>query len=220
MDFGTLQSRISAKTGNYAGFTTQQIKDAINDSIFEICKKFNVFPNYKDANISVVANTRTYNLPSDFRSEEYLALVSNDALIKPPLVKSYKERLHQFDRQDYLSDSIKGQPKFYIINDNTISLYPLPDTSYTLKLFYKFFFATLVQSTDRNYLTDKHPFPIIYYALSLLYDDVGTDEQVGKYRMLYNQAEREMLIYERYREEHQTVQDNQFYLPNINPLKW
>jgi hypothetical protein len=75
--------------------------------------------------------------------------------------------------------SLTGMPKVYTIINNNIHFYPVPDATYSVKMFYYKQFDSLTNDTDTNDVLTFHPdvylFGSLYFAHSFIR---GIDQQI------------------------------------------
>ena len=115
-----------------------------------------------ETTISVVANNATPTMPADFGKVIALGDDTNSTEL-------------EFFRADELqletigSLTATGQPLIYYFVGNTLKLYPVPDSSYTLTLKYIKTFTPLTADTDVPALPNNHRL-IVLGALVSAYD--------------------------------------------------
>ncbi len=132
---------------NFGYFTKTQIDVWLNNAQAEVQKmllqakaNFYVTP----VQTTLVVNQADYVIPSDFMVEHRLEVVISGAPPNEDVVPLAPMTLNQ---QDMVPNRI-GTPQFYFLKKNRIRVYPAPDTALTMRLYYSYSVANMVNSTD------------------------------------------------------------------------
>ncbi len=139
----TVVQRINAKVGLDETITafsyndeSQLIVDYINDALLELwtCEVIKPFFNIKNGSISLVSNTRLYDVASDalalevfdwsFRNDS-----DNNTAPQLATLEFIKE-----NKPNYETDT--GKPQYIYIEGSQLGIYPLPDAAYALDYIY------------------------------------------------------------------------------------
>jgi hypothetical protein len=115
-----------------------------------------------EADVSVTAGDDTPTMPTDFG--KVIALGDNTNSIE---LEFWRADELQLETIGALTDT--GQPLVYYFVGNTLKLYPVPDSAYTLKLKYVKTFTPLEADTDVPALPNNHRV-IVLGALVSAYD--------------------------------------------------
>lgn len=88
---------------------------------------------------------QNYALPTDF-----VKLMRLERLVSGTGDTAYYERLYPMTRneQDLLLYNTSGAPNNFVINKTTFSLFPVPDTEYTLHLWYAYRVVDMVSDNE------------------------------------------------------------------------
>ena len=120
---------------------------------------------------TITANAETTNLPSGFLGVASIYLDNNK---KYPLQYVTPEQAFNM-----YGSSVTGQPEVYTIISGKMHFYPMPDSSYTIKLYYYKTFDPLVSDADTNDVLTNHSdvylFGSLYFAHSFIR---GIDPQI------------------------------------------
>lgn len=107
---------------------------------------------------NALVDTRYTSLPQDFIDAVRLQITSPGGVQRLELISNSE----LMDKRA-LTDTA-GKPRFYVINDGTIEVYPTPDQDYTLEMTY---IASLpdLETNSTNWLLTYHPDCYLYGAL-------------------------------------------------------
>lgn len=96
------------------------------ESYYTICAEF-----------STVVNQRDYALPSDFFQLDKLELITSGSGDTASTRRLEPIQRTEIDTLNYnLANTSSGEPFNYVLNKNTYSLYPVPDVSKVMRLWY------------------------------------------------------------------------------------
>jgi hypothetical protein len=107
---------------------------------------------------NATVDTRYTSLPQDFIDAVRLQITSPGGVQRLELISNSE----LMDKRA-VSD-IAGKPRFYVINDGTIEMYPTPDQDYTLEMVYISSLPDL-ETNSTNWLLTYHPDCYLYGAL-------------------------------------------------------
>ena len=131
---------------------------------------------------TITANDESESLPSGFLGVNSIYI---DGGTKQPL--SYITPQTAFSSN---LGSLSGMPSSYSIINDKIHFYPIPGSSYSVKMYYYKQFSTLVNDTDTNDILSNHP--DIYLFGSLYFSNTfirGIDPNITKeWLNYYNNA--------------------------------
>tara|TARA_Y100000768_G_C23963533_1_gene676687 strand:+ start:1022 stop:1660 length:639 start_codon:yes stop_codon:yes gene_type:complete len=109
---------------------------------------------------SITADAESENLPDGFLGINAIYVERS-----PKVALQYVTPSQAFDM---FGSSLTGMPKVYTIINDKIHFYPIPDSSYTVKMYYYKQFAPLVNDSDANDILTNHPdcylFGSLYFA--------------------------------------------------------
>lgn len=107
---------------------------------------------------NALVDTRYTSLPQDFIDAVRLQITEPGGVQRLELISNSE----LMDKRA-LTDTA-GKPRFYVINDGTIEVYPTPDQDYTLEMTY---IASLpdLETNSTNWLLTYHPDCYLYGAL-------------------------------------------------------
>lgn len=132
---------------NFGYFTRTQIDTFLNNAQTEVQKillqsrsNFYLTP----VQTSLIVNQRDYVLPADFMVLNRLEVVLTGT---PPTEDVLPLAPMTLNQQDLVPNRT-GTPQFYYLKKNRISVFPTPDTTLTLRLFYSYAVSNMVNSTD------------------------------------------------------------------------
>lgn len=94
---------------------------------------------------TLVPSQSEYILPSDFRKVNRLEVITQGTA--PNESKIVLESI-SLQQQDILSNSTIGVPNAYVLKKNRLILFPAPDNTYVLRLWYSYRIADMVNDTD------------------------------------------------------------------------
>ena len=120
---------------------------------------------------TISADAETESLPTGF-----LGINSIYVDRSPKVALAYVTPSQAFDMY---GSSLTGMPKVYTIINDKIHFYPVPDSTYSVKMYYYKQFDALVNDTDTNDVLTYHPdvylFGSLYFAHSFIR---GIDQQI------------------------------------------
>lgn len=136
--------------GTTSGFYSDtDLKTLINDGNQRLNRAIiNIQPQFFtiSATFPTVANTKRYTLPTDFQKMVRLEHVNtSDA---SDIEKISEIRFPRVEVQGIWPVTQTGKPLRYFINSTHIEFVPIPDTVYTIRIFYDNAKATLVADSD------------------------------------------------------------------------
>ena len=169
-----LRSRISNKlsAGNLVDPTSAEIDDQIN-SVIKFYSSDEFWFNEQIVSLTATTDSAVLTgLPADFQQEivpNGLVLIDNS--IPHPLTKITPA---EYDSMD---SGTTGLPNRYIYRAGNFELLNYPDQAYTINLFYRKNYATLVNDDDTNDFTNYAERLIEYKTLSDLFGDYKDDDK-------------------------------------------
>lgn len=101
---------------------------------------------------SLVINQREYVLPIDFKKLHRLEVIVSGTTPNEDVVPLQPITLNQQD----LVPNKTGQPAFYYVKKNRLVLYPAPDTTLNLRLYYSYRVADMTLDTDEPDLPEEY----------------------------------------------------------------
>jgi len=132
---------------NFGYFTQTQINVWLNNAQVEVQKLLlQAKTNYyvTPVQTTLVVNQNDYVLPSDFMVEHRLEIVTSGT---PPNEAISVVAPMTINQQDLVPNQT-GTPQFYFLKKNRIRLSPSPDTALTMRLYYSYLVANMVNLTD------------------------------------------------------------------------
>jgi hypothetical protein len=93
---------------------------------------------------STVVNQQVYALPSDF-----IQVIRLDYITQGSGTTATTQKLMPItpNQVDLITD-VSGDPQFYVLQKNSIALYPTPNAVKTLHLYYSYYVADMVNGSD------------------------------------------------------------------------
>lgn len=126
-DFGTLQAKILDDINR--DDMTAQVQDAIVAAVKFYDKKSSYWFQEERVETTVVPNQAYYSLPDDYHSKMLMTLTEDSDTYKvSPKDMGYIEENYE---------GFTARPCYFALWDNQIRLYPTPDQTATLNLFYQ-----------------------------------------------------------------------------------
>lgn len=130
-------------------WSDEEITRWINEANNELTEKAKV--EAAPYTFTTTANTSNYSLPSDLYQIKLIKI--NDNKIYPASV-------------DVLNSSVIGFPIYYVVFNNQLYFYPIPDDTYTVRLYYYKKANQLVNTTDVPVLPERYHYLLKLYAIS------------------------------------------------------
>ncbi len=97
-----------------------------------------------------VASNEFVTVPTDYLSTYSFAVTDGSGILSYMLNKEY-----EFIQTSYPDNTIEGLPRFYaIVDDDTIQVAPVPDSTYAIEIFY-FYLPTSIVSSQNTWLGDN-----------------------------------------------------------------
>jgi hypothetical protein len=170
MQFSEMQSRVQTLLGESSGdfYTLSEIKDEINDACINIARDTEELLTYSE--ISTVASTQQYTLPTDFLKLKRVDLVVTSSDVRALYFKTSIE-FHNYS--EGAADKT-GTPEIYKLELGAVSttnpfpgdiwLYPIPDAVYTLRVYYYQKPSILSNDGDTTELPEQAHKAVCYLA--------------------------------------------------------
>lgn len=130
-------------------WSDEEITRWINEANNELTEKAKV--EAAPYTFTTTANTSNYSLPSDLYQIKLIKI--NDNKIYPASI-------------DVLNSSVIGFPIYYVVFNNQLYFYPIPDDTYTVRLYYYKKANQLVNTTDVPVLPERYHYLLKLYAIS------------------------------------------------------
>lgn len=132
---------------NAGYFTRPKVKQWINNGQREVQKRLSkAAEGYHEisAQTTCVANQSDYALPADYRKSHRLVIVNN-----PGTANEDEEQLDPITmNQQNMIGNQAGRPAAYFLKKERLVLCPKPDTTYTLRLYYSYRVADMVEDAE------------------------------------------------------------------------
>lgn len=152
MNFLQMQVRLSYLLDdvNNGYFTTLQNKRALNDAQMEVQKRLiNAGAQWytKCVQADLVVDQNCYTVPTDFLKLHRLEVITDETNNLSYMVQQITMNQQDGYKLNWSTTAI-GNPAVYFIKKNALTLYPIPNTVYPLKLNYSYLVADMVNDTD------------------------------------------------------------------------
>ena len=121
------------------------ITGLINDSYFEIARRFRHRRMQSDATITTTSGTNEYGLESDYFWMDVVRDETNNENLLSRTLAFIQSR----------NDGVNSQPLYWATQDYNIILSPTPDNAYTIRTWYFARPSRLVDPTDRSVFEDE-----------------------------------------------------------------
>ncbi len=121
------------------------ITGLINDSYFEVARRFRHRRMQRDSTFTTVSGTNEYGLPSDYFWMDLVRDETNNENLLPRSLAFIQS----------LNDGVNSQPLYWTTQDYNVILGKTPDGAYTLRRWYFARPARLADSTDRSVFEDE-----------------------------------------------------------------
>ena len=131
---------------------------------------------------NAIADTQYTALPSDFLEPVRFVLKAT-----PPSPVELIGQGEMMDRRMAASDTA-GKPRYYVLTDGTIELFPTPDQDYTLEMVYYSDIDKLSASNTSNWVLQYHPDAYLYGALVHSAPFLGEDARMQTWAALFQNA--------------------------------
>ena len=147
LSFGGFTEAVTAALGHPPEdlVSTNEIAGVINDSYFEVARRFRHRRMQSDATITTVSGTNEYALESDYF---WMRVVRDETNNENLLSKS-------LDFIQSRNDGINSQPLYWATEDYNIILSPTPDDAYTIRTWYMARPARLRDPADSSVFEDE-----------------------------------------------------------------
>lgn len=188
--YSKLQSDISdeinrtdliADVTEFGGGTIEgAIKRAIANAEKRILRRLKTTPFEASTTLTTTSSVETVNIPADFKS------VKTAFLNTSPITTLAKKDLSQLYADD-LSQTL-GKPNSYAAFGTKFYLRPMPDNTYSMKLFYSQSVDPLSSSVSSNAILVNYPDLLKYGALVELSPYVRDDERIQIWKGFFDEA--------------------------------
>jgi hypothetical protein len=156
-----------------------QVRDFINDTYFEMLQKLKSQRFLKQATVTTINGTASYNLASD---AEINALLG-DSVIETGNGQALRETDYTYPLTH--GTNATGKPNCFYRAGNQIVLYPTPDATYTVQYSYLIKPANLNADSDTPQLPAEWEKVLILGAQARLEKFLGEPESAEQSYMLY-----------------------------------
>ena len=112
------------------GATVISIDEELRSVLYDISTRDDFI--LKSGTVTGVDGTQSYSLPNDVKHVETVA-VNEGNLLDPISFNDYQMKIEDTD------SPTEDEPQEYAIRDTTIYFYPIPDTTYTINVYYSIF---------------------------------------------------------------------------------
>lgn len=166
-------------------FTSSVLNQYLNDALSEIGAKAQYYGEEAEATMACTAGTSTYTF-------------SQLGLVDPTKIRSVRltqptQELALIDLKDIdRSTEVRGVPYGYAMNGQGITIYPTPDSSYTLKVRYWRILPALTQDTDSPALPPRYHRSLTYYAIARCFEREDDVQQARYYDEKWEQTVRNL----------------------------
>lgn len=155
-------------------FSPTVLNQYLNDALAELCSKALYYGDESEATIVLTAGSGTYSFNS-FGLGDLTKIRS--LRISDPQQDLTMMDLRDIDRMTPAS----GTPYCYALNGAGITVYPTPDSAYTLKVRYWGLLPALVNDTDTPGLPPRHHRSLTYYAIARCFEREDDPQQAQYY---------------------------------------
>ena len=125
--------------------SANEIAGVINDSYFEVARRFRHRRMQSDETITTVSGTNEYGLPSDYFWMRVVRDETNNENLLSRSLAFIQSR----------NDGVNSQPLYWATEDYNIILSPTPDDAYTIRLWFMARPARLSDPADKSVLEDE-----------------------------------------------------------------
>jgi len=155
-------------------FSAGVLNQYINDAISELSAKAQYYGEEAEATTTLTGGTGTYSFSS-------LSLV-DPTKIRSVRLTSPLQELSLIDLRDIdRSTTVTGVPYCYALNGQGLTVYPTPDSSYTLKVRYWRLLPALSQDTDTPALPPRYHRALTFYAIARCFEREDDVQQAQYY---------------------------------------
>lgn len=166
-------------------FTSSVLNQYLNDALSELCAKAQYYGEEAEATMILTAGVSTYTFSQ-------LGLVDPTKLrsvrIPDPLQELSLIDLRDIDR----SVDTSGLPYCYAMNGQGITVFPKPDSSYTLKVRYWRILPALSFDTDTPALPPRYHRSLTYYAIARCFEREDDVQQAQYYDAKWQETVRSL----------------------------
>ena len=119
--------------------TIMDIDEELRSTLYDISSRDDFI--LESGTVTTVDGTASYSLPTDFKHLD-VAAVSSGNLLEPMTFNDYQRYIED------ASSPTEGEPRYYAVRDKTVYFYPVPDTVYTVNIYYSNFHADSVDTIE------------------------------------------------------------------------
>ena len=142
--------------------SVQRLTGFLNDAYYDICSREPWPFLEKSTTVDTVAGTDTLSVPSDFNKALRLVIDSQAQYLEPARLDDVTSRF-----AGLLTNT--GLPFLYYFIGDTVKVYPIPDSAYTVTLRYMAVPTELSNNDDTPILPSRHHRAIVLGALVAAY---------------------------------------------------
>jgi len=155
-------------------FTPAVLNQYLNDAQSELCSKALYYGEESEATVTLTAGTGTYSFSA-------LGLVDVTKL-RTVRITNPQQELSLIDLRDIdRSTTSSGLPYCYAMNGGGITVFPTPDSGYSLKVRYWRILPPLTQDTDVSALPPRYQRSLTYYAIARCFEREDDVQQAQYY---------------------------------------
>lgn len=159
----------------------------INNAQKKVLNRANFWFLHTTATLTFNQGDNVEDLPTDFKSEDIVSIYKDNAW-------------HELDyvswddvRKD-MQTLTQGQPKQWLVEQNTLVLWPIPDATYTVQLDYWKFLPDLVAAGLSNSLLDNYPEILESWATGKAFMKLREFEDAKEWMALFDMQLRELVV--------------------------
>lgn len=168
MNLGEMLVSLRRQLGNptTTDVTDTVLTDTINTAYQEIVSKYNFRRVKQLCRFDTVQGQSTYNLPAGV-----------DAVLKVRNSTSDRRLEKWGDRRhaERMDDGIEGDPTYYVLMENFIRVWPVPDDAYTIEVYYRGSLSNLTSNSQTPVIPTSWHTGIVKLARHHYYDEVEGD---------------------------------------------
>ncbi|CAB4165026.1 hypothetical protein UFOVP1537_46 [uncultured Caudovirales phage] len=165
MNLGTIRTSVRKRVGNptVGDVPDATLDDVINRSYRQICDRFRFYTTRKLCAFDTVLDQQKYNLPTS----SLVVLAVSDTTNKNTLIA----RDESWANDNIIDATTHGKPTSYVHIKDWMQLYPIPDDTYSIKVYYRYSVADLAVDADEPLIPLEWHEGICLLARAVYYDD-------------------------------------------------
>lgn len=159
----------------------------INNAQKKICNRSNFWFMHTTTTLNLIQGTNTVSVPPDFKDEDIVSIFKDNQWTELEYV-SWEDV-----RKDFQTGN-QGQPQQWLVEQNILNVWPVPDNSYTIQFDYWKFLPDLIAGGSSNLMLDNYPEILESWATAKAFMKLREFEDAKEWMGMFEMQLRELVV--------------------------